>query len=158
MDSLFSENLQLDYLMPLVRERLNAGQSVRFSPHGISMLPMLREGIDSIVLSPLPKQLHKFDLPLYVRDNGQYVLHRIVRAGDTYTCVGDNQFALEHGVRHDQMIALATAFYRGDRLIRFSSPLYRMYCRLWYYSRPARHMWLLGKRFLYNRLHRRPKR
>ena len=140
MDSLYSENLQLEQLMPLIQERLAAGQSVRFSPHGVSMLPMLRQGIDSVVLSPLPDQLNKYDLPLYQRDTGHYVLHRIVKVGDTYSCIGDNQFTIENGVRHDQMIALATAFYRGNRRIEFDAFSYRFYCRFWHYCRPVHHI------------------
>ena len=69
----------LDELMPLISERLSAGGSVRFSPHGTSMLPMLKDGRDQVVLSPLPDKLKKYDLPLYRRENGQYVLHRIVK-------------------------------------------------------------------------------
>ena len=135
---------QLDNLMPLFRERLAAGQTVRFSPRGVSMLPMLRQGVDSVVLSPLPDRLRKYDLPLYQRDNGQYVLHRVVKVGETYTCIGDNQFDYEPGLRHDQMIALVTAFYRGDRLWRCDSPIYRLYCILWHHSRPVRHFWRRG--------------
>ena len=61
---------QLDDLMPLIRERLDAGQRVKFSPRGVSMLPMLRQGIDTVTLSPLPEKLKKYDLPLYRRTDG----------------------------------------------------------------------------------------
>ena len=71
----------LEALMPLILEQLEAGKNVRFSPRGISMLPMLRQGVDSVVLSPLPSRLKKYDLPLYRRKSGQYVLHRVVEAG-----------------------------------------------------------------------------
>ena len=50
---------QLDSLMPLIQERLAAGQTVRFSPMGISMLPMLRQGKDKVELAPLPEKLKK---------------------------------------------------------------------------------------------------
>ena len=140
--------VELDTLMPLIQERLNNGQSVRFSPRGISMLPMLRQGIDSVVLSPAPEALKKYDLPLYRRDNGKYILHRIVGAGTTYTCVGDNQFQLEPGVRRDQILALVTGFYRGDTLHSVNEPAYRLYCRFWHYSRPVRHFWRRGIGFL----------
>lgn len=139
-----SKEMHLEQVMPLIKERLAVGYSVRFFPRGISMLPMLRQGIDSVVLSPLPEKLSKFDLPLYQRDDGHYVLHRIVRAGETYTCIGDNQFVFEHGLRHDQMIAVVTAFYRGDREIKVSAPAYWLYCRFWHYSRPVRHFWRRG--------------
>ena len=117
---------QMAQLMPLIQERLDAGQTVRFSPMGTSMLPMLRQEIDSVVLSPVPEKLKKFDLPLYRRGSGKYVLHRIVRAGETYTCMGDNQFRPETGLRHDQMIAVVTVFYRGERQISCDSPLYQL--------------------------------
>ena len=138
----------LDDLMPLIREQLRTGQNVRFSPQGVSMLPMLRQGIDSVVLSPLPGKLKKYDLPLYQRENGKYVLHRIVKAGETYTCVGDNQFELERGLKHSQMIAVVTAFYRDGREIPVTDPAYRLYCRLWHGIRPARHIWRRCRLFL----------
>ena len=134
----------MDELVPLFREQLALGRSVRFSPKGVSMLPMLREGKDSVVLSPVPEKLKKYDLPLYQRDNGKYILHRIVKAGETYTCMGDNQFTREDGLRQDQMIGLVTAFYRGNRKISVRSPIYWLYCRAWYWSRPLRHFWRRG--------------
>ena len=136
--------IRLDDLMPLIRERLAAGESVRFSPHGISMLPMLRDGRDQVVLSPLPEKLKKYDLPLYQRENGQYVLHRVVKAGDRYTCMGDNQFTPEPGIRHEQMIAVVTAFYRGEKHHSVTQWRYRLYCRLWYGSRGLRRFWRRG--------------
>ena len=137
-------HVPMDTLVPLFRERLASGQTVRFSPRGISMLPMMRQGIDSVVLSPLPDRLKKYDLPLYRRDNGKYVLHRVVKVGETYACMGDNQFELEEGLRHDQMIALVTAFYRGDRKVEMDSFGYRVYCVFWHYSRGMRHFWRRG--------------
>lgn len=141
---MLEKEYQLEELMPLIRERLAMGHSVKFFPRGISMRPMLRQGIDSVVFSPLPEKLCKYDLPLYQRKNGQYVLHRIVEAGQTYTCVGDNQFQLERGLEHSQMIALVTAFYRKDRKHDVREPGYRLYCRFWHYSRGIRHFWRRG--------------
>ena len=109
---------QLHTLMPLIIERLAVGQSIKFFPRGTSMFPMLRQGEDSVVLSAAPERLRKYDIPLYRRDDGKYILHRIVKVGDTYTCIGDNQFDLECGVRRDQIIAVVTAFTRGGREYR----------------------------------------
>jgi len=130
--------------MPLIREQLAAGKSVKFSPRGTSMLPMLRQGRDSVTLSPLPERLRKYDLPLYRRGNGQFVLHRVVEVGETYTCVGDNQFELEKGLRHEQMIAVVTAFEREGKEYRADGLGYRLYCRLWHVSRPVRRFWRRG--------------
>ncbi len=130
--------------MPLIKEQLAMGQTVKFKPRGISMLPMLRQGIDNVILSPLPNKLRKYDLPLYQRENGKYILHRVVKVGETYTCIGDNQFELETGLRDDQMIALVTGFYRGEKFHSVNELGYRLYCRFWHYSRPLRHFWRRG--------------
>lgn len=138
----------MEALVPLFQERLEAGQQVRFSPMGVSMLPMLRERRDSVVLSPAPEHLRKYDLPLYRRDNGSYVLHRVTEAGETYTCIGDNQFVPEPGVRRDQVIAIVTGFHRNGRDHVVTEPGYRLYCRFWHCSRPLRHFWRRGLRWL----------
>ncbi|MBQ7034254.1 MAG: S24/S26 family peptidase [Clostridia bacterium] len=144
MTFLHNREYPIAELMPLIRERLAAGQSVRFSPRGVSMLPMLRQGKDSVIFSPLPDRLKKYDLPLYQRANGTYVLHRIIAAGEAYTCMGDNQFIPEPNLAHEQMIAVVTAFYRGNRKISVTNPWYRLYCVLWVHSRPLRHFWRRG--------------
>lgn len=140
MDSLREHSFQ--ELLPLIRDQLSRGECVRISPKGTSMLPMLRQGMDTVVLAPVPEHLKKYDIPFYRRDNGQFVLHRIVEAGDTCTCIGDNQFQLETGVRRDQIIAIVSAFTRSGREISVTDPSYQCYCRLWHYSRPLRRVWI----------------
>lgn len=131
---------QLDELMPLMKERLAMGQSIKFAPRGVSMLPLLRQGYDSVTMSPAPKKLCKYDIPLYQRDDGHYVLHRIVRVGETYTCCGDNQFAYETGIRRDQVIAVVSAVHRGAKTYKVTDLSYQLYCRIWHLSRPIRYI------------------
>lgn len=144
-----TKKVRLEQILPVLQDRLDAGQSVRFSPRGISMLPMLRQGRDSVLLSPLPGKLKKYDLPLYRRDDGSFVLHRIVKVGKTYTCSGDNQYHMEHGVEDRHMIALVTAFYRDEREISVNALGYRIYCRFWHYTRLLRHVWHKGRQILH---------
>lgn len=135
-------NVRLDDMMPLIRERLGQGQNVHISPRGTSMLPMLRQGRDTVILAPLPqRKLRKYELPLYQRRDGQYVLHRIVKAAEQYTCIGDNQFQLEPGVTHEQMIALVTGFTRDGKEHSVTEVSHRLYCFFWHYSRPIRSVW-----------------
>lgn len=139
MDSSANKSTNLDTVMPLMLEQLKAGGSFRFGPHGTSMLPMIRQGIDSVTVSPINGRLKKYDLPFYRRDNGQYVLHRILKVTeDSYTCIGDNQFVYEKGVRDDQLIGYVTSFYRADKEIKVTSLSYRFYCRFWHYTRHPR--------------------
>lgn len=145
MSSLPKE-VRLDDVMPDIKERLAKGQSVRLYPKGISMLPMLRQGIDSVVLSSVHGKLKKYDLPLYQRPDGQYVLHRIVGFGQNYTyvCIGDNQFQYEKGVRHRRVIAVVTGYYRDEEYRSVKSFRYKCYCRFWHWTRRPRHFfrWL----------------
>ena len=59
---------------------------------GDSMEPMLRNRKDTIIIEPVHGRLKRYDLPLYRRPDGKYVLHRILqhrfhavsnRCGDT---------------------------------------------------------------------------
>lgn len=127
---MLEKNVRLEQLMPLIEERLAAGESVRFTPHGISMRPMLEGGRDKVVLSPVTGKLKKYDLPLYRRDNGQYVLHRIVGVGETYTCRGDNQMYNESGIRQEQLLAVVTEFARKGKTYSVTDPCYLLYCRV----------------------------
>ena len=136
-----SKHVSIETMMPMISECLTAGQSVLFSPQGISMKPMLRPGIDRVLLSPVPERLKKYDLVLYKRANGQYILHRIIKAGLVYHCRGDHQFKPEHGLKQDQMIAVVTGFYRGNKLHRVNEIGYRLYCRIWCGLRTAQ--WFL---------------
>ena len=134
----------MDELVPIFKEQLSCGRSVRFSPKGTSMLPMLREGKDTVTLSSPPYSLKKYDIPLYRRDDGKYVLHRVVAVDDHYTCIGDNQFIYEANIRPDQIVAVVTAFSRGEKEHSTCEFGYRLYCRFWHHSRALRHFWRRG--------------
>jgi len=148
--NMVSENLiHGEELMALVRERLALGQSVRYLPfRGVSMLPMLRQGKDSVEISPLPDRLRKYDIPVYQYPSGKYVMHRVVSVEeDHYICLGDNLTERET-IYPEQMIGVVTAFKRGERRISAENPLYRGYCRVWCLLFPVRKKWCQIKRGL----------
>ena len=138
-DSLHNAIILEDELMPLIRERLAAGQRVRYLPfRGYSMLPMLRQGIDTVELAPLPEKLSKYDLPVYQYPSGKYVMHRIVKVEkDHCICLGDNTYSYET-IRREQMLGIVSAFKRGTKRIEANAFSYRLYCRLWVASFPVR--------------------
>ena len=47
------EGIRLETLFPLIEEKLKSGGEVSFKPHGISMLPLIRQGKDSATIGPL---------------------------------------------------------------------------------------------------------
>ena len=141
--------VKMKELIPLIEESLCRGQSVRFNPKGVSMLPMLRPGIDGVILSPIKENLKKYDLPLYKSAYGTYLLHRIVEIKeDGYSCLGDNLFVRENGIQQEQMIAVVTAFYRGNKRHEVDEIGYQIYCRIWFHSRKFRYIYLRLKRKL----------
>ncbi len=141
-------SIRLEELLPIMKECLEAGRSFTFSPHGISMLPMLRDGIDTVTLSKPTGALHKYDLPLYRRPDGKFILHRIVKTGATYTCIGDNQFCPEKGVDPTWIIAVVTSFTRDGKKHSVEDRTYRLYCIFWHHTRLIRRYWRGGVRRL----------
>ena len=142
MDSSSEYQLLGDELLDLVRERLAQGQRVRYLPfRGVSMLPMLRQKLDTVELSPLPQRLKKYDLPVYQYPSGKVVMHRVVKVRkQDYVCLGDNTYSYEY-ITHSQMIGVVSAFKRGNRRIEVDSPLYQCYCRVWVLCYPVRKGW-----------------
>ena len=135
-----------DELLPLIRERLAAGQTIRYLPfRGVSMLPMLRQGKDTVELSPLPEKLKKYDLPVYQYPSGKVVMHRVVSVENGYyLCLGDNTYEYEK-ILPEQLIGLVSAFKRADKRIEVTN---RLYSRLWVASFPVRRALRRLKRFL----------
>lgn len=142
-----NKEVSFDDIIEIVIEKLNNGGTVTFTPRGKSMLPMLRDGEDVVVLSKPQGRLHLFDIPLYKREDGTYVLHRIVNydADGSYVLCGDNQFVLEHGVKDSSIIGVVTAFYRKGKPYTVHSLRYRLYVDFWYYSRFFRHSYRFSK-------------
>lgn len=149
MDSLHNPYLGEEELMDLVRDRLAAGQTVRYLPfRGVSMLPLLRQGRDSVALSPLPEKLQKYDLPVYQYPSGKYVMHRIVRVEpEHYICLGDNTYQYET-ITRDMMLGIVTVIRRGEKLIPVTTLSYRLYCRIWCALYPMRRALKKGKGWL----------
>ena len=140
--------LQIE-LMPIVKELLDEGKTVHnLHFQGVSMLPMLRQKMDTVDLSPLPEKLKKYDLPVYRYPSGKIVMHRIVAVKkDHYVCLGDNTYRYEH-IRPEQMIGLVTAFKRGEKRIEVNALSYRLYSRIWVAIYPLRKCWRKVKGWL----------
>lgn len=133
-------------LVPLMQEVIGEGGEFRLFPRGTSMLPLLREGRDSVILVA-PAVLKKRDICLYRRQDGTYVLHRLIKwdkAGGPVFC-GDNQTALEYGVPSESVVAVVSAYYRGDKRIEVSAFSYRLYS-FWHCVFPLRRLRFLPRR------------
>ena len=104
----------------VIEEILNAGGEFRMYPKGTSMLPLIVQGRDSVVLrkrveSP-DEPLKRHDIAFYRRANGQFVLHRVMRVqrNGCYTMCGDNQLELEKDLLPSQIIGYVSQLYKGE--------------------------------------------
>ncbi len=117
----------------IIEEVLASGGEFRMFPKGTSMLPLIVQGEDSVVLRRSDEPLKKKDIAFYRRDSGQFVLHRIVRVDKNgiYTMCGDNQTVLERGIRPDQIIGYVSDIYKGETLLDRASLKNRAYLFFW---------------------------
>ena len=99
---------------------------------GDSMLPRIRQGQDLLMIKKRVNKPKKNDVILYRRDNGQYVLHRIlyVRNHDYVIC-GDNRYGKEYGITDTHIVGILTAVIRDGKEVRLSGWKYRLYTLLW---------------------------
>lgn len=148
-----SSREQTDSLIGTLVARLTGDQVIRHvSFTGRSMLPMLRQGKDTVELKKAPERLKKYDLPMYMGLNGKYVMHRIVNVmDDYYVCLGDNTYAYEK-VTRDRIVAVVCAFYRGSKRISVDAPGYLLYCRVWCAVYPVRRFLRRAWSWLWRRL------
>lgn len=115
-----------------LEQELRAGRVCASTTSGDSMYPMLRNRRDVVVIEPLSGRLKRYDLPLYRRPDGQYVLHRILHVREKgYVICGDNRWHREYPVPHEWILGVVTGFYRGDSYISVNAPGYRFYVHLW---------------------------
>lgn len=135
-----NKRVPLAELSPLMTEALQKGAEVVLTVTGASMLPMLRHRRDKVrLVKPEGERLKKYDIPLFARPDGTYVLHRIVavkRGG--YAVAGDNRRVKEYPVRHSQVLGVVKGFWRDGTYISCADFRYRLYCRLWFFLYPVR--------------------
>lgn len=137
-------------LSPLMAEVLNNGGEVAFTITGDSMRPLLRHHRDKVCIIKQVKPLKKYEIPLYIRDNSKYVLHRIVSVkADGYIIIGDNQYVKEYRVQPSQVIGVVNGILRDEKYISCEGFWYQAYCRSWVLMYPLRWFYFKVKQVLF---------
>lgn len=108
-------------------EEILAEQGVYVGPTvGVSMLPMLKNRRDTIVVKPKTERLKRLDVALYRRGN-DYVLHRVLAPIDGgYLIRGDNCYADER-IPEEDVFGVLTEFFRKDKHIYCTDEKYLRY-------------------------------
>jgi len=112
---------------------------------GDSMLPLIRQGRDLLIIEPRRGRLKKYDVPLYRRDSGQYVLHRVLQVRENdYVLCGDNRWSKEYDITDRHILGVLTAVVRNGKELSVTDWRYRLYVRLWCDLFPLRAFLLKG--------------
>lgn len=136
------KSVKMAELFPVMKIMLEEGGTVNFNPRGNSMLPLLHNDGDRVVIKKPNTRLKKMDIALYRRSNGTFVLHRVVKVCNTgYYFCGDNQTDYEGIVPDDAIIGVVTSIIRNGKSIGVNtSRLYKLYSFVW--CRSPLGMWI----------------
>lgn len=112
---------------------------------GVSMLPMLKTGRDSVVILPKTERLKRYDVALYKRGEA-YVLHRVIEVAEGgYVIRGDNCYADER-VKEESVIGVLTEFFRGNKHVFCTDKKYLSYAARRVRTYPVRRFFVRIKR------------
>lgn len=118
--------------MKTLEEEINENGKILFTNIGKSMNPLIKQDRDILIIEKINGKLKKYDIPLYKRDNGQYVLHRILSVRDNeYVICGDNCYVKEYGIRDTNIIGILTGIVRNGKQIKMTDLKYKIYTHLW---------------------------
>ena len=113
-------------MMTFEEEIQNSGKLI-YTTVGVSMRPLIKQGRDLLIVTKPQGRLKKYDIPLYKRKNGQYVLHRVVKVKDDgYVILGDNCIKWEMYAKGKKLILTAsvTGFIQEHGICSTLSVLY----------------------------------
>ena len=112
---------------------------------GVSMMPLLRQRRDLVVIDPPRGRLKKYDTALYRRGRS-YVLHRVIEVNDdgTYLIRGDNTYSDEI-VPDSAVLGVLTEFVRDGKQYKVTDEDYLRYVRARVKSYPMRRLYVLSK-------------
>lgn len=143
-----ARSLETKAFLDTVCELLRQGSTCVTVPvTGSSMVPFLHSG-DTVYLDAVPEMLHKGDVILYMRPNGDYVLHRICKlcSDGSLLVAGDAQTRLEILPDRSCVFAIAVSARHKDKLIAPNSFRWWFFRRIWLCLRPLRPMFFALKR------------
>lgn len=128
-------------------EELNKKGILVYTNKGNSMYPLIRQGKDVLIIKKCNTRLKKMDVPLYKRESGQYVLHRIVKVNSNdYVIRGDNTYSNETGIKDEQILGVLSGVIRDGKEVSVNSLSYKIYSYFWYYTYYLRKIFIKIKR------------
>lgn len=146
MENNNKKKISLQEIYPIIKEKLEAGGTVQLPITGTSMNPLLYWGRDTVELIKCDNP-QKYDIIFYRRDDGSFVLHRIVGKNDKgFILCGDNQVKKEYGITDKNIIAVVKSITRKGKTFSVDKALYKLYVKLWTLILPLRNIILVPMR------------
>ena len=117
--------------MSSFEEELEKNGNLVFTNKGTSMMPLLRQDRDLMVIEKKGEErCKKYDAVLFKRGD-KYVMHRILKVRkDGYVICGDNRWQREFGVPDEWIIGILTAVIRDGKTIPVTDRRYQRYVHL----------------------------
>lgn len=116
------------------KTEIEKNQVISFVPRGNSMWPILKNRGQSVIIRKknLEERLGVYAVAFYERENGAFVLHRILKVCEGgYVFCGDSQFDLEF-VKEEQIFGVLEGFYQGKKYIKVTDTHYLKRVERWY--------------------------
>ena len=146
MENINKKKILLDEIYPIIKEKIDNNGTVQLPITGTSMIPLLVWGRDSVELIKC-EDAQKYDIIFYRRDNGQFVLHRIVDKDENgFILCGDNQWVKEFGIQDRHIIGIVKSITRKNKTFSVDKLSYKLYVKLWTLILPFRNFILVPMR------------
>ncbi len=139
----------------VIERELSERGSFAACTSGYSMMPMLGNRRDVVVLEVPKRPILKYDVVLYKDSSGKYILHRIVKVKkNEYIARGDNNYFNER-ISKDSVLAILTSFNREGKSYSVDEPEYKRYSKRRVQSYPFRralHITRVGLSKIYHKI------
>ena len=120
-------------------QELDRKGTITYTCRGVSMLPLLRQQKDLFIITKRQGRCRKYDVALYKRADGAYVLHRIIKVlPDGYVFLGDNCLNKEYGITDQDVLGVMTSFVRDGKEYAADERRWLLYAKVWYMLYPVR--------------------
>lgn len=117
---------------------IDEGEEVVFKPKGVSMLPFIRGGKDSVLLRKAD-ELKTGDIALAKVSDGRYVLHRVEKIdGEEIVLMGDGNLVGRERCRRGDVMAIAVKIIKDKKEIDTRSPSHMRKAGIWKMLLPLR--------------------
>lgn len=134
------KKITLDEIYPAIKETLLGGGTVELPITGTSMFPLLKAGRDTVIIKA-DSEYGIGDIIFYRRDDGHFVLHRIVGTDENgFILCGDNQTQLEKNITDRHIIAKVIEINRDGKIIKPQDPKYLKKVDFWIKFLPHRRL------------------